>query len=648
VKSKFGKNNRLLRFIPIIFFVSNSIFVFSNIQNTAVTIAFEDNIEWSVTLNFSESGGANYNIVFGEATDASDGKDSYDVPNPPPSIIPYIRSWFDAGLEEPYNSLIYDIKNYPDESKIWDLYVQWVPTDYTSNNDITISWDISEISSSRYDNVLLYDYENDIIVANMQVDNKYTYTSSAMVQYHFKIICNYTLSNNPPFQPSNPYPKNEAGDVYTDITLSWSGGDPDTDDEVKYDVFFGKNPSPQKLSANQSSSSYKPGELGFNTKYYWKIVAWDNKGLSTEGLIWYFTTGSEISPPQNIPPNAFLKIPQQSYVNQTVVFDASESNDSDGFIKYYRWDFTNDGKWDTDFIEEATISHIYKINGNYSVRLQIKDNGGATDTAIKSISILPLEEGKIPPIAVTNGPYSGIINQSIKFDASESYDSDGTISNYSWNFGDGEKCYVKIATHAYNTSGTFAVTLLVVDNEGLIDKATTNAYIFFNDSDKDGWGDSEENKYGSDPYDPEDYPLDTDNDYIPDLIDENDDNDGLSDKIEEKLGSDPKNKSDVVEIKIKYSIHFLIDTNKDGKSELFYNSRSGNATEVEYKGDGKYLLDENGDGKWDYIYDSTFGTISIYKEDESSSFDLILIVIIIFICIFLIIIVVRILYKKDL
>jgi PKD repeat protein len=634
-----------MKFIPILLFVSNSIFCVSNLLCIDITSASENNIEWSVTLNLNEPGGVNNNVIFGEATDASDDKDSYDVPIPPPGISPYIRSWFDSGLEEPYNSLIYDIKNYPDDSKIWNLYVQWVPTDYSSPNDITISWDTSEITSSKYDSVVLFDNDNDIIVANMQVDSEYSYESSAMTQYHFQIICNSAQSNNPPFNPSNPNPEDEATDVYADIALSWSGGDPDLDDEVKYDVYFGINPSPQKVSSNQSINSYKPDALNFNTKYYWKIVSWDAQGLGKEGPVWDFTTGFKLSPPENIPPTAIIKSPQKGYVNQTIKFDATESYDSDGYIKDYRWDFSNDGKWDTDWIEEPYFIYVYKTSGNYSIKLQIKDNGGKTASEIKKISIIHLEEGKKVPIADSNGPYSGMVNQSITFDASGSYDSDGTIQNFTWNFGDGTKSYEKTTLHAYSEMGTYTVKLLVVDNDGLSNEATTTAFIFNNDTDKDGWGDNEENKYGSDSNNSDDFPLDTDDDHIPDEIDENDDNDGLSDTIEEKLGSDPKNNSDVLGIEIDNVIHFLIDTNKDGKSDIFYNSRTGNSTDLKNKGSNEYLLDLNGDGEWDYIYNSAFGTISTYKEEKSSTF--LFEIILVLICLFLIIIVIWVLKKRG-
>ena len=647
-KKNLGKLNKFFRFIAIFFIFTNSLLVIINIPSIEIIKASENDLEWSVTLNFNETDGANNNVFFGEALDASDGQDSYDVPIPPPGIAPYIRTWFDAGLNEPYNSLLYDVRIYPDNLKIWDLYVQWVPSDYTSSNYITISWELSEIASSEYESVVLFDYENDIIVADMQADNSYTYSSQAMVQYHYQIICNSsTIPNNPPFQPSNPSPQDGAIDVDVDKILTWIGGDPDEGDEVKYDVYFGKTSSPPKVSTNQSSTAYDHGILSYNTKYYWKIVTWDEHGLSNEGLVWHFTTVPQISPDKNLFPTAKIRVPKISYVNQTITFDGSESNDLDGYVEYYRWDFTDDGKWDTYWIEEAVISYIYIDSGNYTIKLQIKDNGGLIDTATTTIEILLLQEDKLMPIALANGPYLGIINKNITFDASGSYDPDGIISNYTWDFGSSSKKYEKITTYIYKTAGTYPVTLTVVDNDGLMDIDTTYVYVYNNDSDGDGWGDEEERKYGSDPYNLDDFPLDTDKDHIPDLIDDNDDNDGLSDKLEEKLGSDPKNKSDVFGIIIKDVIHFLIDTDNDGKSELFYNSRSGNVTDVEYKGDNRYLLDENGDGKWDYVYDYVLGTISPYKKDERSYFQIELLIIVILIVLFLIIITFRFFYKKD-
>ena len=56
----------------------------------------------------------------------------------------------------------------------------------------------------------------------------------------------------------------------------------------------------------------------------------------------------------------------------------------------------------------------------------------------------------------------------VSFDASYSYDPDGYIASYSWDFGDGwyESTTSPYIDHWYNPSGTYWVTLTVTDNEG--------------------------------------------------------------------------------------------------------------------------------------------------------------------------------------
>jgi parallel beta-helix repeat protein len=97
--------------------------------------------------------------------------------------------------------------------------------------------------------------------------------------------------NHPPNTPDNPSPSNGLTSVSINADLSWTGGDPDLYDTVTYDVYFGTtNPPTTKVSANQSGTTYDPGAMDYNTRYYWKIVAWDNHGASTAGPIWDFTT----------------------------------------------------------------------------------------------------------------------------------------------------------------------------------------------------------------------------------------------------------------------------------------------------------------------------------------------------------------------
>jgi hypothetical protein len=112
--------------------------------------------------------------------------------------------------------------------------------------------------------------------------------------------------NNPPNIPSNPNPDDGEQDVSTNIILSWNGGDPDEGDTVTYDVYFGSMPPFQKVSSNQSETSFNPGILFNDLTYFWNIVTWDNHKAKTNGPSWHFTTGSE---EDNIPPDVNIISP---------------------------------------------------------------------------------------------------------------------------------------------------------------------------------------------------------------------------------------------------------------------------------------------------------------------------------------------------
>jgi PKD repeat protein len=84
-----------------------------------------------------------------------------------------------------------------------------------------------------------------------------------------------------------------------------------------------------------------------------------------------------------------------------------------------------------------------------------------------------------PPVALFDySPKPPLINQLITFDASASYDPDGTIVSYQWKFGDTGTATGKIVTHKYTAPGTYQVNLTVTDNEGLKDSEIKEITVY--------------------------------------------------------------------------------------------------------------------------------------------------------------------------
>ena len=81
------------------------------------------------------------------------------------------------------------------------------------------------------------------------------------------------------------------------------------------------------------------------------------------------------------------------------------------------------------------------------------------------------------PVANAGGIYYGDVGQEILFNAGGSFDHEGEIIKYTWDFGDGYNEYGTIATHAYESQGVYPVTLTVVDSDGNAVNDTTWAFI---------------------------------------------------------------------------------------------------------------------------------------------------------------------------
>ena len=83
-------------------------------------------------------------------------------------------------------------------------------------------------------------------------------------------------------------------------------------------------------------------------------------------------------------------------------------------------------------------------------------------------SWVPYNSSNIAPVARTTGttPTSGRPSLTVSFVGNNSYDPDGVIASYLWNFGDGETSTLSNVTHTYSVAGTYNASLTVTDNSG--------------------------------------------------------------------------------------------------------------------------------------------------------------------------------------
>jgi len=178
--------------------------------------------------------------------------------------------------------------------------------------------------------------------------------------------------NDPPNTPKNPNPANGTTNVPINKVLSWTGGDPNGD-PVKYDVYFGTTNPPSKVTSNQSSASYNSGTMIPLTTYYWKIVAWDNFGLSATGPSWQFISGNIPNNPPNKPSisGEAQGKPGKPY---TYVFTATDP-DQDNLSYFVDWGDNTSEQWNGPHASgaEVSITHTWTVKGTYNIKAKVKD-----------------------------------------------------------------------------------------------------------------------------------------------------------------------------------------------------------------------------------------------------------------------------------
>jgi len=152
---------------------------------------------------------------------------------------------------------------------------------------------------------------------------------------------------------------------------------------------------------------------------------------------------------------------------ENVVFTAI-AYDFDGYIESYLFDY-GDGH-DSGWVSDSSISWTYSNPGEYKARVKVRDDDGIESDWSYPVNITVTSINK--PTAILSA-YPTTVKEdveSVTFDASASYDPDGTVISYFFSFGDGsESGWVSSSkvSKVYSEPGSYLAKVKVMDNDGI-------------------------------------------------------------------------------------------------------------------------------------------------------------------------------------
>ena len=188
----------------------------------------------------------------------------------------------------------------------------------------------------------------------------------------------------------------------------------------------------------------------------------------------------------NTPPIADAGGPYMGVEGTAVTFDASDSSDPDGQTLQYRWDFNNDGTWDTQYSTDPTATRTWYDDHSGTVVVEVFD-GQYTDTAAASVEV----DNAAPEITsfVNLSPFCGVA-EGEEITVSGDFTDAGTLDTHTAtvDWGDDSEpeevtvvgsggSYTVEGSHAYQYGGVYTISLSVEDDDEGSDLATTTAVI---------------------------------------------------------------------------------------------------------------------------------------------------------------------------
>jgi|GEM_PF-997549 len=238
-----------------------------------------------------------------------------------------------------------------------------------------------------------------------------------------------------------------SGNIPLNIQFSSSGSTDLDGTLVAYNWDFGDGNT--STGTNPVHTYQNPGN------YVVSLMVTDDEGASTTQ-----TLALTVTMPNQLPVTIASASPLSGQPPLDVTFSARGSYDPDGRLGNFHW-ILSDG---TDTWGPTSYQTFYSP-GIYTVTLIAYDDRGGSSSDTVTVYV---GQPNQPPVAIAAGaPLNGNGPLNVTFNSTSSYDPDGTLAAYLWEFGDGSTSTLPNPTHTYTSQGSYQAELTVTDNLGL-------------------------------------------------------------------------------------------------------------------------------------------------------------------------------------
>lgn len=308
-------------------------------------------------------------------------------------------------------------------------------------------------------------YERDgtyTVTLTVEDNNGETQTASQTIQVGQQAdIPIAKISSTPPLEKDDTGQEFVSGVVPFKVSFSGSKSRDKDGEIVSYEWDFGDG----SAATDSQTANHTFEDIG---TYTVQLSVTDNDGKKDSTSIDVIVKDPAKAPTAvintNPPADAAGKIKGNSPL--TIEFNGGASTDEDGSISLYEWNLGDNSQLQTG----ETISYTYETSGVFVITLVVKDNDKQASVPAEvtvTVGDTPLKD-PVATFTTDPDPPTGYVPFTVDFDASGSYDTDGSIISYEWDFGDNNAILSGAqVTHEFYNPGIYSVSLVVHDNDGL-------------------------------------------------------------------------------------------------------------------------------------------------------------------------------------